>query len=65
MCAALSFHLLLCTDSSYQLKFILVLNLGGIETLKRIWNEKNMVMLNKEQKASHASASLQPRLDLY
>lgn len=62
-----SFHLLLCTDSSYQLKYILFSNLGWTETLKEdlvYGMRKNMVVLNKEQKASHASASLQPRLDL-
>lgn len=34
-CAALPFHLLLCTDSSYQLKYILFSNLVWTEILKQ------------------------------
>jgi len=41
-CAAPSFHLLLCTDSSDQLKYILFSNLGWTETLKQNYFVRGM-----------------------
>lgn len=61
------FLLALCPTLSNQLPYILFSNLVWTKTINRIWYIEwwKYGALNKEQEASHASASLHLRLDLY